>query len=79
METIFQREFISKTNSNLLPGFTSKSSNQQTYYNQPFTGRLRVETNHVKRDIQKSINKIMPLLEYQVSNLTNFKPNLICD
>jgi hypothetical protein len=70
METIYQREYISKPNGMLLlPGFSNRSCNQQALSNQAaHRSRLKLETNLIKRDAKRSFNKIMPLLEYQVIN-----------
>jgi hypothetical protein len=69
METVVQREYILKPNINLLlPGFSNRSSmNENTFYNQPYRDRLKLETNHIKREMKRNFNRIMPLLEYQVT------------
>ena len=73
METVVQREYILKPNINLLlPGFSNRSSiNENTFYNQPYRDRLKLETNHIKREMKRNFNRIMPLLEYQVTFSTN--------
>lgn len=68
METVFQREFVTKSTSLEMPGFKLgvRSSSQPVNINPAYASTLKVETNHIKREIKQSFDKIMPLLEYQV-------------
>lgn len=68
METIYQREYVSKPGDMiLLPGFSNRPCSKQALSNQTaHRSRLKLETNLVKRDAKRSFNKIMPLLEYQL-------------
>ena len=71
METIYQREYISKPGDMiLLPGFSNRPCNQLALSNQAaHKSRLKLETNLIKRDAKRNFNKIMPLLEYQVGKV----------
>ncbi len=66
METVYEREFVTKS-SNLpsFTGFTDRPINR--LINAKATPDiLNIETNHFKRDLQKTTKDIIPLLEYQL-------------
>lgn len=65
METISQRDFLSKNAQVPLPGFTDKSINKLVTIKQS-PNLLNIETNHLKRDFLKNTRDIIPLLEYQL-------------
>lgn len=65
IETVYEREFLSNNKNVPLSGFTSRSINRLVKTKQPVT-MLRIEANHLKRDIKRSENNIVPLLEYEL-------------
>lgn len=65
MESLNKREFLLKSPSHPLTGFTEKPINRLVNSKQTPT-ILNIETNHIKRDLKKGIRDIVPLLEYQL-------------
>jgi hypothetical protein len=65
MTSVYEREFLYKDKDFRLDGFNQKPINRLVSA-KPIPNILNIESNHLKRNFNKDIKDILPLLEYQL-------------